>query len=217
MISKFVPKRVSPGDIILADRGYSHREGVVHVIEAGGDVVVRLNGSNFPLVDSSGRQVNILELSRSLNEYEAGEWPVEFNAMNKRYSARLCAIRKSVAAADRAKRGILRTAMKKGRTEIQPETLELAEYVIVLTTLSGTLLSAIEVLELYRARWQIELFFKRIKSLFGSGHVPKYDPQSAKAWIFAKLLSVLIIEQLSREAHFFSPWGFELQEPKPMA
>ena len=105
----------------------------------------------------------------------------------------------------------------KERKGIRPETLELAEYVIVLTTLPGALLSVAEVLELYRARWQMELFFKRIKSLFGSGHVPKYDPQSAKAWIYAKLLSVLIIEQLSREARFFSPWGFELQEPKPLA
>jgi len=62
-----------------------------------------------------------------------------------------------------------------------------------------------QVLELYRVRWQIELRFKHLKSLLGLGCLPKYDEQSCRAWIQAKLLCSLLIERLMREAEFFSP------------
>jgi IS4 transposase len=66
------------------------------------------------------------------------------------------------------------------------------------------------VLELYRCRWQVELVFKRLKSLLGLGHLPKYDARSCRAWLQAKLLCALLIERLMRQAKFFSPWGFAL-------
>ena len=57
------------------------------------------------------------------------------------------------------------------------------------------------------ARWQIELHFKRIKSLLRLGHLPKRSDESARAWIQGKLLTVLLIERLIEDARFFSPWG----------
>ena len=73
-----------------------------------------------------------------------------------------------------------------------------------------------EALELYRARWQIELCFKRLKSLFGLGHVPKRSDASARAWIEGKLLTALLIERLIDEAKLFSPWGFEIAPPQSL-
>jgi hypothetical protein len=202
---------VTPGDVILGDRGYCHREGVAHVVDAGGDVIVRLNASSFPLLHPSGAALELLPLLRTLDAHEPGEWLVAFEAGGRTYSGRLCAVRKSVAAADRAKARMLKDATRKGK-RLRPETLEAAEYIFVLTTLPPDTSTA-AVLELYRARWQVELAFKRLKSLFGAGHVPKYDPESARAWLHAKLLAVLLIERLSQEARFFSPWGFEPLRP----
>jgi len=202
---------VSPGDVILGDRGYCHREGVAHVVEAGGDVVVRLNTSSFPLLgpEPGGEALQLLPLLRTLVAHEPGEWAVAFRARGRTYPARLCAVRKSPDAAQKAKARMLKEARHKGK-HLRPETLEAAEYIFVLTTLPQET-SAAAVLELYRARWQVELAFKRLKSLFGAGHVPKYDAESARAWLHAKLLAVLLIERLSQEARFFSPWGFELR------
>jgi IS4 transposase len=60
----------------------------------------------------------------------------------------------------------------------KPETLEFAKYVVVFTTrYSG---SAAEILEWYRMRWQIELEFKRLKSLVQLGHLPKHDDRSSR-------------------------------------
>lgn len=198
---------VRPGDIILGDRGYCRREGLAHVIKAGGDVVVRLHGSALPLLDMEGRTFDPLQAVRTLKGHEPHEWRVQFTADGQTYSARLCAVRKSDAATQHARRHIHRAARK--QKQVRPATLEMAEYLVVLTTLAQDT-STTDVLELYRARWQIELAFKRLKSLFGAGHVPKYDPASARAWLHGKLLAVLLIERLSQEARFFSPWGFRL-------
>lgn len=203
---------VAGGDIILGDRGYAHRAGVAHVIQAGGDVVVRLNSKNFPLLDDSGRSFDLLQHLRTLEGHAPGGWDVKFTTGGKQFAARLCALRKSGEAAETAKRKLLSIASKKSR-RVLPATLEYAEYIVVLTTVPPGELSTVQVLELYRMRWQIELVFKRLKSLLLLGHVPKKNDLSARAWIQAKLLVALIIERLSVEARFFSPWGFNAGSP----
>lgn len=206
---------VQPGDVILGDRGYSHREGVAHVVDGGGDVVVRLNTGAFPLHDIQGAAFDLLGSLRTLPEHEPGEWPVMFTASGRQYAARVVAIRKSAGAARQSREKLIRSARKKQK-QVRPETLEAAEYVIVLTTLgAGT--PASDVLQLYRSRWQVELAFKRIKSLLGAGHVPKKDPESARAWIHGKLLAVLLIEKLGEAARLFSPWGYDVPARKPLA
>jgi len=208
---------VHPGDIILGDRGYCHREGVAHVLRQRGDILVRLNSTSFPLrAVRRDAPFDLLPHLRRLRGIQPGEWAVRFEADGALWPARFCAIRKSQLAADRAKTKIRRQAAKK-QIQVRPETLESAEYVYVLVTLPRDVLTAREVLHLYRARWQIELCFKRLKSLLRLGHVPKRNDDSARAWIEGKLLTVLLIERLLGEARFFSPWGFELPAPKPLA
>ena len=65
--------------------------------------------------------------------------------------------------------------------------------------------STTEVLELYRRRWQIELLFKRLKSLAFIGHVPKHDARSSRSWLYGKLLVTLVTEKLIRVGRDISP------------
>jgi hypothetical protein len=58
--------------------------------------------------------------------------------------------------------------------------------------------------------WQIELCFKRMKSLLGLGALPKKREDSCRAWLHGKLLIALLLERLLDEAEHFSPWGYEL-------
>lgn len=208
---------VVTGDIILGDRGYAHREGVAHVLRKHGDVILRLNSTNFPLHHADrDESFALLPHLRRLNAWRPGEWSVRFKASDRWWDARLCAVRKTKVAAERAKEKVQRLKTKKGY-KTRPETLEFAEYVFVLTTLDSLTVSAVDVLELYRARWQIELCFKRLKSLLRLGHLPKRSDESARAWIQGKLLTVLLIERLIDKACFFSPWGFDLAAPQSMA
>jgi hypothetical protein len=77
----------------------------------------------------------------------------------------------------------------------------------VLTSLPAAVLFGAQTLELYRCRWQIELAFKRLKSLLDAGHLPKKDPASCRAWMQAKVLIALLTDKLILESELFSPWG----------
>ena len=92
---------------------------------------------------------------------------------------------------------------------MQPQTLEAAEYVLIFTTL-GEQVSAEQVLQLYRLRWQIELEFKRLKSLIQLCHLKKHDAQAARSWLQGKLLVALLIARLIAHAERVSPWGYEI-------
>ncbi len=86
---------------------------------------------------------------------------------------------------------------------------------IVLTTLPDVQPAAI--LELYRYRWQIELAFKRLKSLLQLGHLKKMDPVGAKAWLQGKLFVATLVEMLIATGERFSPWGYFLPEDSAAA
>lgn len=90
-------------------------------------------------------------------------------------------------------------------TQLQPQTLEFAKYVILFTTFPVPSLSAAGVLEWYRTRRQVELIFKRFKSVAQLGHLPKRDDESAKAWLCGKLFVALLVEKLIRHASTISP------------
>jgi hypothetical protein len=54
-----------------------------------------------------------------------------------------------------------------------------------------------QVLEVYRVRWQVELTFKRFKSIAQIGHVAKHDDQSSRAWRYGKLLVASLSQKLA--------------------
>ena len=205
---------VKPGDLLLADRGYSNAAGVSAVIEAEGDVLVRWNSFSFPLQTKDGCAFEALKELSQLPKRGCREWNISFTQDGKRYRGRLCAIRKGAVATARAQEKIRRQARKKHK-QVNEEALKLAGFILVFST--DKTLSTEEVLELYRVRWQIELRFKHLKSLLGLGCLPKYDEQSCRAWIQAKLLCGLLIERLMREAKFFFPWGYRLPASQPLA
>ena len=206
---------VRQGDLLLADRGYSNAPGVAAVKTAGGDVLVRWNSFSFPL-EADGKAFAALKELNKLPKRGAREWSVSFAHGGKKYTGRLCAIRKNAVATRRAQDKLRRKANKK-QDKLSDEALKLAEFILVFTTIRQSDLNTTEVLELYRVRWQIELRFKHLKSLLGLGCLPKYDEASCRAWIQAKLLCGLLIERLMRQAKFFFPWGYRLPTTEPLA
>jgi hypothetical protein len=207
---------VQPADLLLADRGYSNAAGVSAVREAGGDVLVRWNSFSFPLETPSGKPFEALKELNTLPKRGCREWAVAFIHEGEKRTGRLCAIRKSAVATARAQEKMRHQARKKQK-QVSDDALKLAGFILIFTTVSPKDLTAEEVLELYRVRWQIELRFKHLKSLLGLGCLPKYDPQSCRAWIQAKLLCGLLIERLMREAKFFFPWGYRWPASEPLA
>jgi hypothetical protein len=75
----------------------------------------------------------------------------------------------------------------------------------LLTDLSEEELPTDQVRQLYRRRWQIELFFKRLKSLADLDELPTRDGPTARPWIWAKLTLASLATLVAHER--FSPWG----------
>lgn len=202
-------------DLILVDRGYSHWAGAAKVLDSGATLLMRWHPTAFPVQAHNGKNFDLLPRLRSLPGYGAEEWKVQFRHERKVYFLRLCAVRKSQVAAERARRKAKAVAKRDGH-KASADCLEWAGYIMVLTSLPPEEFTRSQVLQLYRCRWQVELAFKRLKSLLGAGHVPKFDDQSARSWMQAKLLTALLLERLLLEAKIFSPWGYKLRNDQPL-
>lgn len=203
----------NPGDLLIADRGYAHRAGLAHVRSKGAHFIVRLNWQNVPLTHLDGTSFDLLAALRTLPEGQARDFPVQFtsisNGTRSLVTARLVATRKTLAAADADRRRILKERRRKGR-KIDPRTLEAASYMFVITSLSSDEVTPSAVLELYRFRWQVELVFKRLKSILDVDELPAKQPALARSFILANVLGALLLEDLTQNHLAFSPWGYRL-------
>jgi len=202
---------VNAGELFVGDRAYGVRPGIFHVVRGGGDVLVRFALSNLLLKTERGRPFHLLRRLRGLRGKEVGDWPVRVEGEGEQVAGRVCAIKKSRQATEKARTEVIRRARKEGMKP-KPETLESAGYIFVFTTVERNTLGPANVLEMYRGRWQIELVFKRLKSILGLGHLRKTDKQAALAWIHGKLFVAFLVELLLRYAESFFPWGYPLCE-----
>jgi hypothetical protein len=196
------------GELILADAGYSKPPGVAAVRQKGAQICLRLNPQTLPLFEARGRPLELMTLLRTLSRPgQSAEWPAWAHHDKQRLAGRVCAIRKSEAAIARAQRAI-QLKVNRGKGTMSARRQEYARYVMVFTTLPHYAANADQVLEGYRLRWQIELTFKRLKSIVQLGHVPKLDDQSSRSWLLGKLLVALLSQKLARVGHAISPWGY---------
>jgi Transposase DDE domain len=84
------------------------------------------------------------------------------------------------------------------------------EVIWILSTLRAAQLPALRAMALYRLRWQIELLFKRLKSLLHLDTLPSRQGPPAKSWMLARLIAAALAQRLVQPAGPLSPWGYEL-------
>lgn len=203
---------VSANDCLIADRAYSDAADIHYLHISGAYVLVRVNTGGSPLFkdNKASKRFDLLKAVQTLkNTGDIGEWQVYVKAPKEDtvIRGRLCVARKSEQAIEQALKKLRRAASKEQR-ELQAQTLEYAKYVIVFTTLPKRFFAARDVLDWYRIRWQIELVFKRFKSLAKLGHLPKHDEESSRAWLYGKLFVCLLTEKLVTYSSAISPWGY---------
>lgn len=203
---------VEAGDLMIGDRGYSHKKGVRHIVKQGGDVLVRVNWKCFTLLIGQDKRFDPVVQGRGLRVMHPGEWEVTIPGEKEDIppiSGRVIGIKKSRAAAMKARKALRRRCSKKG-VKVSKWALTMAGYVYVFTTVPAEKLSAGQVLDIYRARWQIELAFKQLKSILNLGHLPKNNPRAAQAWLHGKLLLALLAQAIIQAGETLSPWGYDI-------
>lgn len=208
---------IRPGDLMMGDRAYGTPPGVAHVVKEGGVVLSRISLHNMPLFTESGKKIPVLSRLRTVRVGQVREWAAWVRTGGEVIAGRLVAVKRGRQAIKAAEARVLRRANRKQQS-VSAETLAAAAYVFVWTCVPATIMDAAEIMEAYRLRWQIELAFKRMKSIMGLGHLPKWSDASTRAWIHGKLFVALLIERLLDAAETVSPWGYRLDaSPEPMA
>lgn len=197
----------APGDIEVADRGYAFAGSLGPSLAAGSQVVVRTNWQNLPLWTATGQRLDISAWLHCALADPIQETAVGLATPQGQFQLRLIAGRLPAEAAERARRKAHSAARKKGRTPDQ-RTLWACDFVLVLTSLPSRWWSAGNVLDLYRLRWQVELLFKRFKSLLNFDGLRCKDPELTQTYLLGKLLAALIIEAHTADVSIQAPEWF---------
>lgn len=188
---------LGPGMVVLGDRNFAKAPALVATRKQGAHVVVRMTPQYLPLWTRDGTPVALvaalqaagdqprLSFALQVRDAQSGEvLPVWIHALH--LNEQEC---------NRARRRANRQARRRGRTP-RAQTLFLSEWVLVLTTLPPEELSAEDILELYRIRWQVELVIKRYKSLLAAARVrAKRGSPLATVYLGGKLLFALLVER----------------------
>jgi len=175
------------GAVIMADRGYGYRRSVATAVRQQADVVVRIHPATFPLETEAGEPFNVLRWLRQRGGSER-EWHGWCRWVDQRYPVRLVAAKLDPTATRRARRRARRKAQKAGRTITVP-TLAVAGWLLLITTLDAGTWSTADVLYVYRARWQVELVFKKMKQLLRLNQIRSKHHKSIEATVRALLIA----------------------------
>ena len=192
---------IRPGEIYLADRGYPQPAALSKARNAGADILVRLTWNSLHLRDEEAQPLDWSKLFAQAADAGKVDMPVTVHKPRGRFKPlplRLVILPKPPEMAESARKTAQNTARKDQR-RVSLRTLEAARYLILITSLDATTFPPEALAALYRVRWQIELAFKRLKSILHLDRLPAKDPNLAKTWILAHLLLALLIDDTAAE------------------
>lgn len=198
-----------PGELAIVDRGYANAPGIAWVVDHHADVLVRVNRGSLPLFDRDGTRIDVLQRLRPLRVNEPCEWKVQVDHVEKGehriIEGRLIAVRLPENKAAEARRRV----RKEHGSDTTEEQLEAASFVALFTTAPRGRLPTKRCLQAYQLRWQIELQFKRWKSLCDFDRLPNYRDDTILAWLYTKVLLGLLMDRMSSSAkELFPPERF---------
>jgi hypothetical protein len=190
------------GEVRIADRGYCRAKAWHRFRQDSGgkaDLIVRIKWNGFHLTGQDGAAFDLIDhLAILPNDQLAHE--INVQALVRRgvtTPIRLIILRKPPEAVAATRKTLHAQASRKQKV-LDPRTLIAAEFLILGTTLSAEDYPAVEVLAAYRLRWQIELAFKRLKSLLHIDKLPARTDLGARSWLYPHLILALLCDDLSQ-------------------
>jgi hypothetical protein len=197
---------IERGEIRLGDRAYGRWRDLRAVVEAGADYVVRLSANALKLRTPAGEAIKRSVLCKQAETAGVQDVTLAIHASTgkEQMAARLIVLPLPEEKAAAARRMMRKKACKSGYTA-SPEALATAGCLMLITSLPREAWSAQRILALYRRRWQVELAFKRLKSLVGLEDIRLHDSELIGAWIHAILLVALLIDNERPSLHREGP------------
>jgi hypothetical protein len=176
------------GSLWIGDLGYFSLIWLGQLVKEG---VYFLLGYKEPVTvwNADGKPVDVLDLLPTDGQ-QVVDLPVALGA-GKQVQARLIAKQMPEEVVKRRREQLKEQAHKRSKP-INQRQWELVQWVIVLTNVPVSLLSAAEAMALMRARWQIELLWKLWKELGAIDEWQTANPVRILCELYAKLLGMLV-------------------------
>ena len=187
------------GALRIRDMGFFDRQLFAKDAAAGVCWISRIPAS-MTVRTSDGPSVQISKFLASqptdTHKIDCRLWVGQANDSVQPLECRFLAARCPPDVAARRRQKVLENARRKGRTASERQLL-MCDWTVLITNVPEEKLSLAEAWELYCARWQIELLFKRWKGLGGMQVSTKMKPERVLCELYAKLLGMLV-------AHWFT-------------
>jgi hypothetical protein len=208
------------GGVMIADRGYA-KAGEMATFRIGPasrtrDFIVRTGWNMLRLEKPDGQPFDLPGTLREMQQdpeadplNEPREWAL--NALYGRgKTIKRLAIRLLILAVppDKAEiaRNKLRRSANKRQHQIDPNSEVAAGFLILATSLPSDIPPG-EICAVYRLRWQIELAFKRLKSLLRIDRLPTWTEAGSLSWLYPHLIFALLTDDICQEILDSPPFG----------
>jgi hypothetical protein len=183
------------GDLFVGDRGYGVRRNIIAVDEMQAATLVRFSPNHCRVEQADG---NLFEVSHWLEGLPEAVRIAEEEGYcveaDTRVKVRVLALRLPAEEAQKARERVLARAKRKQQV-VRPETLQLAGWVPLLSTLDARNFAAEELFWLYRSRWQIELLIKQLKQFLLLVRLRSSHPDTVRATVLAALVAWVLQEE----------------------
>ena len=193
-----------PGEIRIGDRGYANAQAWQRFLQARDertDFIVRMRWNSINLADATGASFDLVDWLRTRpresEDHEITAW-ARSGKHQTPMKIRLIARRKPPDVVEAEHQRMRRHASRK-QHKIDPRSLIAAEFVVLATSLPEDAFPAEQVLAVYRLRWQIELAFKRLKSLLHIDKLRTKTEAGTRCWLYAHLIVALLADDLSQD------------------
>lgn len=196
------------GEVLLADRGYAKARELQACFDPGGkqarEVIVRVGWKAIGWRDPAGGAFDLIGWLGTLSP----DSPTQDRAVLGSVGSASLALRLIVVPlpedkAETNRQKLLRKAVKRGETA-DPRSLVAAGFLMLVTNLPDSI-PATEIALVYRLRWQVELAFKRLKSLLQIDRLPTRTTGGSLSWLYPHLILVLISDEFCQDILESSP------------
>jgi len=180
---------IQSGDLVISDRVNGSAQRIAEMVSLGAQVLVRCSLSGLPLYERDGRRIDLLAWLKGRHA-PAGRMctrEVWLHTPLMWVPLRLVALRLT---GEQTERAIRRKRQKatQHKCKVSPAAAYGAGWLLIVSTLPQAEWNPAHLLALYRARWHIELLFKRIKSLLDVHQLRCEHWERARASLLAYLL-----------------------------
>jgi hypothetical protein len=192
------------GEIRIGDRGFATAPSWQRFSQAGAgavDFIVRMRWNTVRLVDDADQPIELTKRLQALPaECDIHELAVRARVGRRQppMPIRLVICRRPAEAVAAAHKHLHQQASRK-QTRLDDRSLIAAGFLVLATSLPEAEFPAAEVLAVYRLRWQIELAFKRLKSLLHIGKLRTKTDAGTRCWLYAHLIVALLCDSLSQD------------------